>query len=119
MKLLVCGGRNFRDYDLLRETLDKIEGTVELAHGGASGADSMAGTYASARGWDVSVFQADWRTHGRAAGPKRNQRMLDEFKPDLVIAFPGGYGTADMVKRANKAGVFVQRISRATKRIFA
>jgi hypothetical protein len=50
---------------------------------------------------------ADWNTHGRAAGPIRNQRMLDEVKPELVVAFPGGRGTADMVRRAREAGVNV------------
>lgn len=119
MRLLVCGGRNFSDYDLLKETIDKIEGQATLAHGGARGADSMAGTYALARGWDVRVFQADWKTFGKAAGPKRNQRMLDEFHPEMVVAFPGGAGTADMIKRAKKAGVFIQRVSRGSKKIFA
>lgn len=41
----------------------------------------------------------------RSAGPKRNQRMLDKGKPDLVLAFPGGDGTADMVRKAKSAGV--------------
>lgn len=48
-----------------------------------------------------------WKDHGKAAGPIRNQLMLDDFKPDLVVAFPGGKGTADMVKKAQDAGVTV------------
>lgn len=52
-------------------------------------------------------------TNGKAAGPIRNQRMLDEGKPDLVVAFPGGRGTADMVRRAKAAGVPV-RLNRGT-----
>ena len=54
------------------------------------------------------VCHADWETHGRAAGPIRNEKMLT-WKPDLVVAFPGGVGTADLVRRAEAAGVPVQR----------
>jgi hypothetical protein len=50
-------------------------------------------------------FNADWATHGKMAGWLRNQQMLDEGKPDLVVAFSGGRGTADMVRRTKKAGV--------------
>lgn len=50
---------------------------------------------------------ADWSKYGKAAGPMRNQKMLDEYKPDLVVALPGGRGTADMVSRARVAGVEV------------
>lgn len=55
----------------------------------------------------IQEFPADWKTHGKAAGFIRNQQMLDEGKPDLVVAFPGGRGTADMISRAKKAGVKV------------
>lgn len=53
---------------------------------------------------------ADWKTHGRAAGPIRNQRMIDEWKPTLVIAFAGGRGTADMIRRAKAAGIEVREV---------
>jgi hypothetical protein len=55
------------------------------------------------------AVMADWSI-GRKAGPIRNQRMLDEHAPDLVVAFPGGRGTADMVRRARKSGVEVAKI---------
>jgi UDP-N-acetylmuramoylalanine-D-glutamate ligase len=55
----------------------------------------------------VETYEADWDTHGKAAGPIRNKRMLDEGKPDLVVAFPGGRGTANMISQARKAGVEV------------
>jgi UDP-N-acetylmuramoylalanine-D-glutamate ligase len=50
---------------------------------------------------------ADCETHGRSADPIRNRRTLDEGKPDLVVAFPGGRGTAHMVSQARAAGVRV------------
>jgi hypothetical protein len=53
---------------------------------------------------------ADWKAHGRAAGPIRNQRMIDEHRPELVVAAPGGRGTADMVRRARAAGIEVFEI---------
>ena len=57
------------------------------------------------------VAEADWAKHGRKAGPIRNQRMIDEGRPDLVVAFPGGTGTADMVERARVAGIRVIEIA--------
>jgi hypothetical protein len=57
-----------------------------------------------------SIYPADWTRHGKAAGPKRNQLMLDKEKPDLVIAFPGGKGTADMVARAKAQGFKVMEV---------
>lgn len=115
MKILVCGGRNFNDWGLLSQTLDQIRlgyehDDVTLIHGACSGVDSLAETYAMNYGWTVEPYTADWKRHGRAAGPIRNQRMLDEGKPDLVIAFPGGRGTADMVRRARKAEVSVRKV---------
>lgn len=78
-----------------------------LIQGGARGADRSAAECARGLGIKVVTVPADWRTHGKAAGPIRNQRMIDDFKPDLVLAFPGGRGTADMVSRARAAGIEV------------
>ena len=55
-------------------------------------------------------FPADWNSYGKAAGPIRNKQMLDEGKPDVVIAFPGGTGTANMIMQATKAGVKVVKV---------
>jgi predicted Rossmann-fold nucleotide-binding protein len=110
MRLLVCGGRNFDDRERLLTAMNSaVRGvsmaTVTVIHGGARGADSMAGVIANDVRVPVIVFRADWERDGNSAGPKRNQRMLDEGKPDLVLAMPGGVGTADMVRRARAAGV--------------
>lgn len=104
MRVLVCGGRKFNDYDLLVLVLDAISITV-IIEGEASGADSLARRYGVSKGIEVRRCPADWNTIGRAAGPIRNQRMLDEERPDLVVAFPGNKGTADMIRRARKAQV--------------
>jgi hypothetical protein len=73
--------------------------------GGASGADTLAEEWAKAQAIPCNVYHADWAKHVRAAGPMRNQQMLDEGRPTLVVAFPGGRGTADMVRRAREAGI--------------
>ena len=116
MRVLVCGGRDFADRDLVARTLapyrpQPITAPSEhkIIHGGAAGADTLAREWAEVYGVPYREFPADWKTHGRAAGPIRNQRMIDEGKPDLVVAFPGGRGTADMIRRAEAAGVPVMR----------
>lgn len=109
-KVLVCGGRDYNDTEFLEGILDKLNeehNFTTLISGCASGADSMAGIWAILNKIAVEEFPAEWKKDGRAAGPIRNQRMLVEGKPDLVVAFPGGRGTADMVRRARDAGVQV------------
>lgn len=112
-RVLVCGGRDYEDRERLFSILDVAHAAnpIELLiHGGASGADDLAGQWARNAGVHWKAYPAYWQTEGKAAGPKRNQRMLDESDPHLVIAFPGGTGTADMVRKANAAGVPVVRV---------
>ena len=108
MRLLACGGRDFQDERQLRawmnEAVDGHDKVVEI-HGDARGADRLAGEIAARVGVPIVTFPADWTRHGAAAGPIRNQTMLDSGKPDLVLAAPGGTGTADMVRRAVRSGV--------------
>ena len=113
MRVLVCGGRDFTDWDLLRETLTGLfEYEIDaIIHGGAIGADSLAGEFARAFGIEEVVFKADWKKYGKAAGPIRNAQMPAEGKPDLVVAFPGGNGTSDMVKKAKAHGVTVMEVT--------
>lgn len=107
MRVLVCGGRDYAEKAVVWHCLDNIgpPEVSEIISGMAPGADTLAADWARRFGFPLHKFPADWQKHGRAAGPIRNQRMLDEGKPDLVVAFPGGRGTADMVARARKAGV--------------
>ncbi|AWN47210.1 hypothetical protein DK419_13510 [Methylobacterium terrae] len=116
LRVLVCGGRDYATKDR-RQMLDVAfrlgalsdeRGPLTIIEGGASGADAAAYFWATIWGVDVETFPADWAQDGRAAGPMRNARMLREARPDLVLAFPGGRGTADMVRRARAAGVPVE-----------
>jgi hypothetical protein len=104
MRVLVCGGRDFDDIALVYECLTELRPSVVIHGGCPTGADFFADSWARANA-EISVFYADWTRHGKAAGPLRNQRMIDEGKPDAVLAFDGGRGTADMVRRARAAGL--------------
>jgi len=78
---------------------------IVIIHGGARGADKCADEWAVVNWCRFQEYPADWVKYGKAAGFIRNKQMLVEGKPDLVIAFPGGRGTAMMVKLAREAGV--------------
>jgi hypothetical protein len=108
VRVLVCGGRNFTDSQWLYWFLDSFHKTYQIdviIEGGAKGADRLARTWAINNNIPVETYEADWESHGRAAGPIRNAKMLIEGKPDYVIAFPGGTGTANMMEKARNASV--------------
>lgn len=129
-RLLVCGGRSYgetpagcptdqvaiyrrlasRNVFILREMLDHLHAERKftvLVNGAAKGADRHALQWALSKRLQIESYRPDWKKLGRAAGPIRNQQMIDIGKPDLVVAFPGGGGTADMMRRAKAAGVEV------------
>lgn len=108
VKVLVCGGRDYPDHDRVYEVLDKIHETTPisfLCQGGAAGADQWGKFWAINRKVRWMEVRANWKEHGKGAGPIRNKKMLEEFKPDLVVAFPGGRGTAHMVSISQRANV--------------
>lgn len=112
MKFIVCGGRNYNDFIQMNDCLSnlyKMIGIAEIIHGGALGADSMAGAWANKENIPVTVVSADWNKEGKSAGAIRNQHMLD-MKPDGVVAFPGGAGTSHMIKIAKEAAIPVWQI---------
>lgn len=116
-RVIISGGRDWKFHEQRRMTyaaLDKLHQKHNFGlviHGAAIGADSMAGDWARSRNIPVQEFPANWYPeshHGsldRGAGHKRNQQMLDEGFPDLVIAFPGGPGTKSMMDKSRAAGV--------------
>ena len=113
MKILVCGGREYHDRLHIGSVLSQYSDPDNIIiTGGAPGADAIALEWAEAKSLATCTFPAQWDRYPnrKAAGPMRNQRMLDEGKPDLVVAFPGGAGTADMVRRAKAAGVPVVEV---------
>lgn len=112
MKVLVCGGRDYTDSRYLFGYLDALHAVTpitDVIHGAARGADMLAHEWAYQRQVRMWPCPADWKALGKAAGPIRNKAMLDEHKPDLVVAFPGGRGTQNMVELAGRAGVRIHR----------
>lgn len=114
MLVLICGDRNWTDdkaieREMIRHGLDPKRDVI--MHGGANGADSIAGKVATKHGFVVHVIRANWGLYGKAAGPVRNKWMLDR-SPDLVLAFHPNIkqskGTKNMVKIAREKGVEVE-----------
>lgn len=109
-RILVCGSRSYEDAALIRKVLraEAGKGPFELIYGAAPGADTLAARAALSLGMPVKQYPADWKTHGKAAGPIRNRQMLDA-QPVKVFAFGAGRGTQDTVSEAEKRGIPVVR----------
>lgn len=119
MIALFCGSRDWAFEGIIGIRLEEVWKTAQkefhakvpsdlvILHGGAPGADTMAGKLAEERGFTVQVELADWKTHGRAAGPIRNRKMLDR-RPDIVYAFLRGdnsRGTLDTISEAERRDI--------------
>lgn len=111
MRVLVSGGRAFEPDDVVYRKLDRIHAETPIAllvNGWCpTGADKHARDWCLVRKVACLSDPADWDRYDKAAGPIRNQKMLRDWKPDLVVAFPGNRGTANMVRLAKDAGVRV------------
>lgn len=106
-RLAVTGGRRYTNRFKVYGDLDRVlakRGRIVLIHGNGTGADALAKEWAISRRMPHIAFPADWDGLGKAAGPRRNQQMVDSGL-DGCVAFPGNRGTADMVARCKKAGV--------------
>ncbi len=139
-RVLVCGGRDFGDlsiprdsplwfkrkteYQLIHQTLSNLFPVVQedestwlppagvcIISGKARGADTAAADWAVVNWTQLEEYPADWNKYGKRAGYIRNVQMLEEGKPDLVVAFPGVKGTAMMIDLAKKAGVEVIEVA--------
>lgn len=115
MRILITGSRDWEDRDLIATaiaaevaTRQVSWGDVTVVHGGARGADQLAGQIASHWGMREERHCADWTTHGKAAGPIRNARMV-ALGADVCLAFPKGEsrGTRGCMRLAEKAGIRV------------
>ena len=116
MRVIVCGGRNYNgdhEWNRVMEVLGRLHDQhpiTAVIEGGATGADMLARSWAEMHKVKCVTVPADWKKHGPAAGPIRNLRMLTDFAPDLGVAFPGGRGTADMMRQARDNGIDVQEV---------
>lgn len=81
--LLIAGSRTFEERELLYRVVDEVlagDNEAVIIEGGAAGADSLAKDYALEHGLELLEFKADWKQYGRAAGPKRNDEMVNYIK---------------------------------------
>ncbi|MCW6550360.1 DUF2493 domain-containing protein [Yersinia ruckeri] len=106
MKVLICGGRDYTDTYQFDEAMKMLTFTpTVIIQGGARGADALAAQWGKMKGISVVQIDALWDFYGKKAGSRRNQSMIEIMHPDYCIAFPGGFGTNDMVKRCQNAGI--------------
>ena len=123
--VIVCGGRDYNDDRKVSSVLDELLATTKyltIVEGGQTGADRLAQNWAKSKGATgnrvkdlnspvaLETYHANWDWYGKAAGPKRNAKMIEEQQPDLVIAFPGNRGTANMIELAHAAHVKIREI---------
>ena len=118
IRLCICGGRDYFNSKRIYETLDYFhkQNPFILISGAATGADTIGLKWAFERGVVSEAYPADWKKHGRAAGPIRNQKMLDS-KINVLVAFPGGVGTNNMIDICVKANVPVVKVDDVTRSI--
>ena len=115
-RVLVTGGRDFKNKQQVWDELDKIKPDI-LISGGAKGADSLAEQWAKARGVVIERYDPDWKKEGKKAAFLRNQRMVDEGKPHMLVAFKGGKGTEHQVNITRKAKIPVHIAGQKLKAI--
>lgn len=113
-KVIVAGGREFNDYILLEEKLDKILSKrlpdVEIVSGTARGADKLGESYAHKNKLHIKQFPADWNKYGKAAGPRRNKQMA-EYADACIVFWDGkSKGTKSMINLANEQGIPIRII---------
>lgn len=110
MKIIVTGGRDFDDYDLVVKTLSDLKPTM-IIQGGARGADFLALKFAKANSIEYKTYKAEWSVYGKLAGFRRNRLMLIENRDATVVAFKGGKGTENCISTAKHLGFLVLEIS--------
>jgi len=113
MKVIIAGGRDFKDYNKLKDSCDKIlinQNNIEIVSGTANGADILGERYAQEKGYEVKKFPAKWDEYGKKAGYMRNQEM-GEYADGLIAFWDGkSKGTKHMIDIANKKGLKVRVI---------
>lgn len=123
LRILVTGDRYWNQPFIIKRELENVAymrmppyDVIKVIQGGANGADALARKIAEEQGWQSITVEAEWDKYGLAAGPIRNQRMIDEYKPDICLAFhtdlSKSKGTLDCIKRANRVGIPIHLFSK-------
>jgi hypothetical protein len=108
MKTIIAGSRFITDYDLVKSAIKESEFVItEVVSGLAPGIDTLGIEWAKENNIKWCGFQANWNEFGKAAGPKRNQKMADYADALIAIWDGSSKGTKDMIDRAKKKGLKV------------
>lgn len=117
MNVIIAGGRDITDYDLVERAVSNSGFDIEqVVSGGAKGVDTLAVLYAQKHNKLLAVFMADWDRHGRKAGPIRNGQMA-EYADALIAIWDGkSKGTKNMIDQAMAKGmpVYIERTDQPT-----
>lgn len=113
MRIIIAGGRNFNDYNKLKNSCNKIlinQEEIIIVSGNANGADKLGERYAKENNYSIEIHPAEWDKYGKSAGYRRNQTMANNA--DGLIAFWDGKskGTKHMIDIATKGGLKVRVI---------
>jgi len=116
VRLIVAGSRTFNDEKFLFEVLDSIQGPiVEIVSGNAEGADKLGEKYAKARGIDLVIFPANWKKHGKAAGPIRNEKMAKYANAAVVFWDGKSTGSQNMIRLMENNNKWCLRVTYDSK----
>lgn len=109
MRILICGSRNWTDKARIRAIIQLLVQTytnVIIIAGECIGVDLMTKSIALEMNLTYHGYPANWNAHGKAAGPIRNRQMLEEGKPDMIVAFSddiaNSKGTKNMLSISKK-----------------
>ena len=112
VKIIIAGGRDFSNEELLTSKCDEIISNrlCEIVSGGAKGADRLGEFYAIDRNYEIHRFPADWDKFGKRAGFLRNAEMA-EYADELIAFWDGASkGTKHMIDLATQKGLVVHVI---------
>ncbi len=109
MRLLICGSRDWINKSIIKHEVELLHTNSRIEviiHGGCRGADLLGAKVAQELNIPIEEYIVDWNKYGKSAGPRRNQKMIDDGKPDFVLAFhddiDSSKGTLDMILRSQK-----------------
>jgi hypothetical protein len=108
MITIIAGGRDIHDYELLLDAIEEAPFDITtVVSGGAKGVDAMGERFAEDMNLSLKIFNADWQTHGRAAGPIRNRKMAENAEALIALWDGKSRGTKNMIETATKHGLLV------------
>lgn len=113
MKLIIAGTRTFTDYQMFKTLLHyfiNVLDITEVVSGAAKGVDELGELFAQNQKLPVKIFKADWTTHGKSAGPKRNKQMAEYADALFAICINGSRGTLNMIQQAKEKGLKVYEV---------